>query len=112
MRPVVKRAPGMSKYERLPEACTYTPDDSGASLEWRYEFTQEEEVAFFAFTYPYTYTECEAKIKELAEKAQGMDDVYFHNNKLLPSPQGRNVHLLTISSLQGQMSHVLLAAHR
>lgn len=54
-----------------------------------------------AFTYPFSYTECSEYFDQVQAKIirQQRDHIYIHRELLAKSLEGRNVELITITSM-------------
>lgn len=62
-----------------------------------FHFKNETHKVEFAFVYPYTYSKNIEYLNSLNEY-YCHDEFYFHKEVLTKSPEGRDVHLLTITS--------------
>jgi hypothetical protein len=59
----------------------------------------------FAFAYPHSYEESQHLLHTIVKTTSPGKDVYFHNELMIMSPQGRNINLVTISSQEGRESN-------
>ena len=63
----------------------------------------QQEIFYFAFSYPFTYQECQEMLGslELRYDRSEVDEIYFKRELLTKSIEGRRVDLLTITSRHG-----------
>jgi hypothetical protein len=61
---------------------------------------------YFAYTFPFSYEDCEKNLEKLANEAKKMKSVYYCDEVLIRSPEGRRIHLLTVTSSEGETEDV------
>lgn len=72
-------------------------EDNHLECVFEYTFKDQHEKVYFAFCYPFTYNDNKRYIDSLSEFIYN-DHFYFHKEVLIKSLEGRDVHLLTITS--------------
>lgn len=77
------------------------------TLSFKYKTPENvQSITYFAFTYPYSYTDLEKMLLNIHLRFENYiatyeDDIYYTKETLCRSLEGRDVHLLTISSYHG-----------
>ncbi|XP_073993304.1 cytosolic carboxypeptidase-like protein 5 isoform X1 [Rhodnius prolixus] len=120
MAPVYRVLPGQPQWERIKERPTFMGSNGNFYLTFYHQWTEihkPKTVVYFAFTYPFTYSDLESFLDSLQfsrhnaadicmepisyekMKTFSPDDIYFHREVLCNSIEGRNVNLVTITSL-------------
>lgn len=67
------------------------------------QITKNAEI-FFAFTFPFSFEDCEKMLNANKILAKTYKNIYYHDEVCIRSPQGRSLHLLTISSHDEKLS--------
>ena len=62
-----------------------------------FQFRNEGQKVEFAFTYPYPYSQSLQLLNSLNDYYYH-DEFYFYKEVLTRSPEGRDIHLLTVTS--------------
>jgi hypothetical protein len=60
----------------------------------------EEEVTYFALTYPFSYQDCQEMLDQYEDTYTNHPRIYFHRELLTTSTEGRRIDLLTITAQQ------------
>ena len=94
------------KWRRLVQKVTYwfqqNEDSSQFMLQFPHHFCYgEEQVTYFAFTYPFSYEEAVLQVDDMERRLVNQANVYFHRETLYHSIEGRKMELVTISSTDG-----------
>lgn len=66
-------------------------------------FLDPNDEVFFAFSYPFSYTESQRLIAQYNELYAKDQDIYYHHEVIIKSPQDRALDLITISSYEGKL---------
>jgi cytosolic carboxypeptidase protein 5 len=99
MKPVVKTG---NRWERIPGQVSFNlNEDDTSSMELSFSHHVSGET-FLAFTYPWSYEEHKELLREV-RKSAGISGIYYHEENLINSLEGRECQAVTISSMSGVM---------
>ncbi|KAM3136319.1 Cytosolic carboxypeptidase-like protein 5 [Paramecium bursaria] len=102
MQPVYR---GNNEWQRIKLPCQYRLLPEGPfELTFRHHFTSQQKI-YFAFSYPWSYQESEFLTKQLEDQSKNLQDIYFKNNTLMYSKEGRKITLLTITTNNNQLKY-------
>ena len=103
LRPVYRPHPSPKSWKRCPGQISWATVAGKFQLTWSHEFnfSQQENSIFFAFTYPYSFDQIQAKITEIEAWSRQDESIYFHREIAGLSFEKRPVDLITISSKEG-----------
>ena len=104
MRPVYRCTSAGDRWLRIRNPVKFTKQsERSASVTFEHTIEYDEGSIFFAFTYPYSYDSVEAELAELPEMNNHLlpGSIYYHREILTSTPDGRNINLLTITSVDG-----------
>lgn len=74
-------------------------------FQYCFDFDNRETPIYFAFCFPYSYESLQADLDKYKSTASNMgNSVYYHQEVLTKTTDGRNIDLLTISSNLGMDS--------
>ena len=81
----------------------YAPSDCGMEFTFRHQFDNDDEniLTYFAFTYPWSIEENNNFLRDLEIDCKSDETIYFNRSNLIMSREGRNIDMITISSLKG-----------
>ena len=87
----------------------FLPDtERSAVLSFDGSFDLDNDTVYFAFTYPYTYTMVQEELANFDKRENNMsspDSLYYKREILAQSPEGRNIDLLTVTSVGDVEAH-------
>lgn len=108
MRPVYRCSSSGNAWARLKSPVKFQRQtEKSATLNFEYTMEADDEVVYFAFTYPYGYNEVQKELDDLEARygtevdMSKPDGIYFRREVITLTPDGRKVDLLTISSTDG-----------
>ncbi|XP_076861576.1 cytosolic carboxypeptidase-like protein 5 isoform X2 [Brachyhypopomus gauderio] len=114
MAPLVRTAPGKTRWERVRERPTFEMSESQFTLSFVHRVLDVRgAVTFLAFCYPFSYTECQDLLLQLDQRmlstahalgpCSPADGLYYHRELLCYSLDGHRVDLLTVTSCHGML---------
>ena len=71
--------------------------EDDTELHFEFVFPKHNQV-FFAYSYPFSYEDSEKMLRILLKEAKSLKNIYYKDEILIKSYEGRSVHLLTLSS--------------
>lgn len=77
--------------------------EKSLDVKFSYTFSTPDEEVFFAFTYPFSYKESQELVNKLDQMYLKDNDIYYHREVIVRSPQDRAIDLITISSHEGKL---------
>jgi len=77
---------------------SFSKQEKGLEVSFRYHFNPNDEEVFFAFTYPWSYTEDQELINQYEREYKDDSEIYFNRELLAYSKENRRIELLTITS--------------
>lgn len=112
-RPVYRAHPSMRCYDRLKQPMQYHTNDEGQfKFTFKHHFTSSEPV-YFAFTFPFGYHDnlrmlkaIDARFEDAKLGPKLREQVHYRREVLANSLEGRQVHVLTITSPNGMSEDI------
>ena len=105
MRPVFRSVVSNKKWARIQSPARFTKSDGAAQLYFEHSVEHDEDKIYFAFTYPYTYTTMQNDLDQIERKHENdfndKERIYFYREVVLKTPDGLNMDLVTITSIEG-----------
>ena len=105
MRPVFRSVQANRKWTRIRSPVKFSKSDGVCTLYFEHTVEFDNDKIYFAFTYPYTYTMVQDDIETIKRHNNDFtaedDSLYMHHEVLTKSVDGRNVDLITITSIGG-----------
>jgi hypothetical protein len=105
MRPVFRSVVSNKKWARIQSPARFTKSDGAAQLYFEHSVEHDEDKIYFAFTYPYTYTTMQNDLDQIERKHENdfndKESIYFYREVVLKTPDGLNMDLVTITSIEG-----------
>lgn len=109
MRPVFKTTTSdgnktLISWRKIPAkpSFTWNEEEEIFTLKWTYACSKsEEDVTYFAYSYPWSFKEITQKLDEMQAKMINRRNVYFHRETLTYSREGRKQEMVTVSSWEG-----------
>ena len=101
LRPVFRIAPYNMKWRRCQGNLKWNYEENKHfSITWTHHFEsfREQDVAYFAWTYPYSFKESLEKTQKLLKKFKNHDEVYIHREVLCYSRERRPMELITFTN--------------
>lgn len=106
-RPVFRVAG--EEWQRLEQAIVFvypilrlkTKEDD-TELHFDFSF-QKVTPVYFAYSFPFSYEECEKMLKATAKEVKLLKNIYYKDEIIIKSPEGRSVHLLTVTSVDDKL---------
>ena len=104
MRPVYRCKSTNNKWTRVRQSVTMEKVEDLGNLHIEHNIEIPNDKIYFCFTYPYTYEMVQQDMKTVDDYVVNYsvpDSIYCAREVLIRTPEGRNVDLVTISSVDG-----------